>query len=87
MMWDWYGWGGAGAWLMLLFMVLFAAGVVIGFVYLVRALATGTTSGQQEAPRPRRDDAREVLRRLYAAGEIEREEVLRRRQDLADDSS
>jgi len=86
MMWDWYGWGGAGAWLMLLFMVLFAAGVVIGFVYLVRALTTGTAGGQQEAPRARRDDARDVLRRRYAAGEIEREEFLRRRQDLDDDA-
>ncbi len=85
MMWDWYGWGGAGAWLMLLFMVLFAAGAVIGLVYLVRALAAGTTSGPQEAARPRRDDARDVLRRRYAAGEIDREEFLRRRQDLDDD--
>lgn len=85
MMWDWYGWGGAGAWLMLLFMLLFAAGVVIGFVYLVRALAAGPTAGRQEAARPPRDDAREVLRRRYAAGEIDREEFLRRRRDLDDD--
>jgi putative membrane protein len=87
MMWDWYGWGGAGAWLMLVFMALFAAGVVIGFVYLVRALTTGTAGDRrQEAPPARRDDAREVLRRRYAAGEIEREEFLRRRQDLDDDA-
>jgi putative membrane protein len=70
---------------MLLFMVLFAAGAVIGFVYLVRALAAGTASGQQEAPRPRREDAREVLRRRYAAGDIDREEFIRRRQDLDED--
>jgi putative membrane protein len=85
MMWDGYGWGGAGAWFMLLFMLVFVAAIVVGIVLLVRALGTGGGTGREE-PRPRRDDARELLRRRYAAGEIDREEYLRRRQDLDDDS-
>jgi putative membrane protein len=87
MMWDGYGWGGAGAWFMLLFMIVFIAAIVVGIVLLVRALGTGTGAGTgREEPRSRRDDAREILRRRYAAGEIDREEYLRRRQDLDDDS-
>jgi len=84
MMWDWYSWGGAGAWLMFLSMALLAAGVVIGFVYLVRALVGGPTATGRETRCPQTDDARALLRRRYAAGEIDREEFLRRRQDLDD---
>ncbi len=84
MMWDWYGWGGAGGWLMLLSMALFAAVVVIGFVYLVRALAAGPAATQRQDRCPQPEDSREILRRRYAAGEIDREEFLRRRQDLDD---
>jgi putative membrane protein len=81
MMWD-YGWGGgAGAAVMFLFWLVFLAAVVVGVVFLVRAL---TTSPRQEEPRERQDTARELLRRRYAAGDIEREEYLRRRQDLED---
>jgi putative membrane protein len=84
MMWDGYGGGGGvAAWFMLFFMIVFIAAIVVGIVFLVRALGTGGGMGREE-PR-RRDEAREILRRRYANGEIDREEYLRRRQDLDDD--
>ena len=85
-MWDGHGWDATGGWLTFFFMLIFIAAVVVGIVFLVRALGTGGIGGTgvREEPR-RRDDARELLRRRYAAGEIDREEYLRRRQDLDDD--
>ena len=49
---------------------------VVGTVWLVRNL----TADKAPAARPWEDE----LRRGYAAGEIDREEYLRRKQDLAD---
>lgn len=52
MRWDWYGWGGVGGRLMLLTMAPVAAGVVIGFVCLVRSVRRGReTAGHERDPR------------------------------------
>lgn len=48
---------------------------VVGTVWLVKSLTTDKASGRQSW-----DDE---LRRRYAAGEIDRDEFLRRQQDLA----
>ncbi|MHB1415313.1 MAG: SHOCT domain-containing protein [Chloroflexota bacterium] len=69
---------GAGIALMVVGMVLFWGLIIGGAVWLVVSLV--------RQPRPnasvREDSATETLRRLYARGEISREEFLRRRQDL-----
>lgn len=83
MMWDWNGgWGPGGAWggwLMFFLMVLLIAAIVVAIIYLVRALggasAPRSTTGASESPR-------DILKRRYAAGEIEREEYLQKLGDL-----
>jgi|SRR5581483_6663833 len=75
---DWMGWGWGGMWLGPLFMVVLLALVIVGIAGLVRWLAGSATQG---AGRER--TARDVLDERYARGEIDREEYLRRRDDLA----
>ena len=83
MMWNSDGgWGhGAfwGGWLMFFLMVLFIVAVIVAIVYLVRAAGDGTvqppSAGTSEPPR-------DILKRRYAAGEIEREEYLQKLSDL-----
>lgn len=73
---DW-GWGWGGMWLGPIFMLLVLAGLVAGIVALVRAFA-----GDRPASDPGRRNAREILDERYARGEIDREEYLRRRDDM-----
>lgn len=80
---DW-GWG---MWVMPLIWFLVLAAIVVGVVLVVRALDRGrpATVAQTATVHPRvtaSDDAHEILRRRYAAGEIERDEYLRKLDDL-----
>lgn len=91
MMWDGNGYWGHGAgwegWLMLLFMIVFVVALIVAIVFIVRYLghssggasaATGvapTAAGAPESPK-------DLLKRRYAAGEIEREEYLQKLGDL-----
>lgn len=84
MMWD-GGYWGMGGWLGLLFMVLVLAAVVVGLVFLIRYLVSAsstprdrTTSSSSARP----ESAEEILKRRYAAGEIDRDEYLQRLDDL-----
>ncbi len=96
MMWWWDGghWAGWG-WLGMVVMILFWVAVIVGIVYLVRALARrpGAGEGQQaqsggpgaQTPAQAAQGKSEPLRILeerYARGEIDREEFLRRKADL-----
>ena len=96
MMWWWDGghWAGWG-WIGIIVMVLFWVAVIVGIVYLVRALARrpGAGEGQQgpsgapgaQAPTQASQGKSEPLRILeerYARGEIDREEFLQRKADL-----
>jgi putative membrane protein len=96
MMWWWDGgtWGGWG-WIGMVVMILFWVAVVVGVVYLVRAVARrpGAGEGQQgpvggpgsQAPPPAgqsRPDPLRILEERYAKGEIDREEFLQRKADL-----
>ena len=91
MMWDhddyWYHGASAGGWLMFGGMILVTAAVVLLVVYLVRQTThpAGTDAGAaQPAPalRPAPETPREILKRRYANGEIEREDYLQRLSDL-----
>lgn len=74
---DW-GWGWGGMWLGPVFMLLVLAGLVAGIVALVRLFAGNESSGDRTSR-----SAREILDERYARGEIDREEYLRRRDDMA----
>lgn len=73
--------GAMGIWVFLLVAVLLAVLVaaVLGSVWLVRRLSSGT---DQAAPSQGPDDASDTLRRRYAAGEIDDDEYARRRSTL-----
>lgn len=75
-------------------MILVTVAVVLLVVYLVRltAGAGGIGGAQAAAPSqiapalaapPQADSAREILKRRYAAGEIERAEYLEKLEDLS----
>ncbi len=77
-------WGGLG-WIGTL---LFLALLVLGIVYLWRALDTGRhPTAQRDAPHasqpPTSDPALQILRERYARGEIDKEEFDRRKEGLA----
>jgi putative membrane protein len=72
------GWGGAAWILVALSMVLFWGLVILGVVWLVR------TIGEGGSRRPL--DAREVLERRLAEGDISVEEYRERRQALSDEA-
>ncbi|MEJ2665560.1 MAG: SHOCT domain-containing protein [Deinococcales bacterium] len=76
------GWGGFGWIGPLLFVVL----LVLGIVYLGRALGLGRSEhlapGSDALPKGE-DRAMQILRERYARGEIDAEEFDRRKQDLA----
>jgi putative membrane protein len=75
---DWgMGWGG-GMLLGPLFGILLLALLIAAIFAIVRWLAPGGG-----APGPQARTARDVLDERYARGEIDREEYLRRRQDIS----
>ena len=76
---DGMGWGWGGMWLWPLFMLAALALLVAIMVFLARWLGGDRAAGP-EAPRT----ARDLLDERYARGEIDRDEFLRRRPDLAD---
>jgi len=75
MMHDW-GWG--GMWLMPLFGIAWFALMIIVIVLLVRWLAGGSGGRGVQAR-----TARDILDERYARGDIDREEYLRRKSDIA----
>lgn len=74
---DW-GWGWGGMWLGPIFMLVVLAAFVAGIVALVRLFAGERPTGDRTTR-----SAREILDARYARGEIDREEYLRRRDDMA----
>ncbi len=74
MHWD-YGWGmgsGLGWFLMILFWVL----VILGIVYLIKAIAGSAKKGEKE------ESAMNILKKRYARGEINKEEFEKMKDDL-----
>ena len=75
---DWMGWGWGGMWLGPFLMVALLALLIAGIVALVRWMGGGTGNGSGRAR-----TARDILDERYARGEIDREEYVRRRDDMA----
>ena len=77
-MWgDWmYGYGMGWGWLGFILMIAFWVLVILGIVYLVKALAgRGSAPTKEETPL-------DILKKRYARGEIDREEFVKRKNDL-----
>ncbi|GAA4187296.1 hypothetical protein GCM10022252_20570 [Streptosporangium oxazolinicum] len=66
--------------LVLLFVIAVIAVVVLGVTLLVRASAARAAEARASA-----DNPREILKRRYAAGEIDEDEYLRRMSGLSQD--
>ena len=90
-MWDSSGYGGYGAgwegWVMFMFMIVFVAAIIVAIVFLVRYLGQssgGASAAAGVAPTPMNvpESPKDILKRRYAAGEIEREEYLQKLGDL-----
>ena len=73
---DWMGWG--GMFFGPVVMILWIAALVAVVVVVLRWLGVGNL-GTRPGPRT----PREILDERYARGEIDREEYVRRRQDIA----
>jgi putative membrane protein len=92
MMWDgdqgWSHGGDYGGWLMFVGMILLTVAVVLLIVYLVRlssATAASRAGGSQVAsigPATAPESPRDIVKRRYAAGEIDREKYLELLKDL-----
>lgn len=79
--WDGHMMGGwMGPFAGLLWMIAVAA-IVVGAILLIRYLWT-VGHGSTPGARGGRSEALELLDKRYAAGEIEREEYLKRKEDL-----
>jgi len=78
MMHDWNMWGGGGMWFGPLWMILWLVVLVAIIVALVRWLG-GTGGGVERSAR----SARNILDERYARGEIDRDEYVKRKQDIA----
>jgi putative membrane protein len=75
MHWSNYGWGmgfGFGWFLMALFWIL----VILGIIYLIKAIAGGRKWEEKE------DTALEILKKRYAKGEVNKEEFEKIKNDL-----
>lgn len=94
-MWWWGGEHmGAAAWIGLIFMIIFWVAFIVAIVLLIRRLVgrsfsgysdpyrQGGSQGRGEGGWTYRPDALQILEERYARGEIERDEFLRRRDDL-----
>ena len=77
-----WGFGGTGAWLVVLLSIVVVA-VIAGVVLLVRGLGGSGTAGGSTPPQAGpRESPQDILKRRYAAGEIDREEYEKALSDL-----
>ena len=83
-MMDWGGGWGGGYWVMFLFSIVFIVAVIVGIVLLVRGISGGGVGGgpAERQSLAQRETAEDVVRRRYAAGEIDREEYEQKLRDL-----
>lgn len=79
--WGGGGWG-AGKWMMLVLAIVFMVAVIVGIVYLVRGLGRGGSAAGTQGVPSRHDSPEDILKRRYAAGEIDREDYESRMRDV-----
>jgi len=91
MMWDGNGYGNNGwgweGWVMFVFMIIFAVAVVVAVAFLIKYLSqsSGVSAGAASPLPPQGnipESPKDILKRRYAAGEIDRDEYLQRLGDL-----
>jgi putative membrane protein len=86
MMWNDNGHWGSSDWATLALIVIAAVAMIVAIVFLVRYLGrTGGTSSSTAVPPTAAsgpESPKDILKRRYAAGEIDREEYLRMLGDL-----
>ncbi len=94
MMWDfndsWAHGSAYGGWFMLIGLIAIIAAVVFLVVYLIRQTSHPMGAGvhgaqgysQGQIASPAQESPRDILKRRYASGEIEREEYLKKLADL-----
>jgi putative membrane protein len=71
------------AWFMLAWSILFLVLIVVAIVFLIRYL--WRPHGERHDQTDRQHSAADVVRRRYAAGEIDRDEYLQKLKDLSDE--
>ena len=78
--WMWgdgmYGYGMGWGWFGPILMIAFWALVILGIVYLVKALAGRSAASFKE------ETQLDILKKRYARGEIDAEEFAKRKKDL-----
>ncbi len=88
-MWNDNGYWGHGAgwegWVMFMFMIVFVVAIIVAIVYLVRYLSQSSAASAAAGAAPTvhaPESPKDILKRRYASGEIEREEYLQKLGDL-----
>jgi putative membrane protein len=84
MMHNWYSPWHQGAswqaWLMFALMIVIVVAVLVAVVYFLRAASGTRTASTARGTSP--ESPRDILKRRYAAGEIDREEYQQKLKDL-----
>lgn len=76
------GYGGAGMLIWGVLAIVIAVAVVIAIVYLVRGLGGQSPPQYHAGPPSAGDSPRDILKRRYASGEIDREQYEQMMKDL-----
>ncbi len=81
-MWGWHMMEGGWGWGMMLMMVLFWAAIIIAIICLIRWLIVTSKPRQISMPAASKESALDILKRLYARGEVSKQEFAEIRQDM-----
>lgn len=83
MMNNWGGMG-SGGWIIALLVLVVVVAVIVAIVYLVRGMGSGGAGTGSTPPQSSpHESPQDVLKRRYAAGEIDRAEYEQKLRDLS----